>query len=30
MSDEAKGKQFLEEAEKKLKSSGSVLSSIVG
>lgn len=30
MSDEAKGKQYLEEAEKKMKSSGSVLSSIFG
>jgi alpha-soluble NSF attachment protein len=30
MSDEAKGNQFLQEAEKKLKSSGSVFSSIFG
>jgi hypothetical protein len=30
MSDEAKGKQYLEEAEKKLKSSGSMFSSIFG
>lgn len=30
MSDEAKGKQYMEEAEKKLKSSGSMFSSIFG
>lgn len=30
MSDEAKAKQYLDDAEKKLKSSGSVMSSIFG
>jgi hypothetical protein len=30
MSDEAKGKQYFEEAEKKVKSSGSLMSSIFG
>ena len=30
MSDEAKAKQYMDEAEKKLKSSGSVFSSIFG
>lgn len=30
MSDEAKGKQYVEEAEKKLKSSGSIFSSVFG
>lgn len=30
MSEEAKGQKFVEEAEKKLKSSGSLMSSIFG